>query len=148
LAALPALLWVVAGLGVGLIIVFGQLDTSTLPKFVLPVLAPVLPGFGLAASAAAVLSIPLDLWRLDVGLYLLLVLLPLLVLTGVFYVSACLFGRGVRRLFRRRYRGVPKEPRASPCSLPHPCRLEGRRYGPTRFARWYYEGTWKRARSL
>jgi hypothetical protein len=101
-AALPALVWVAAGLGVGLVLVFGQIDPSTLPKIALPVLAPVLPGFGLAAGAAAVLSIPPHLWRLDVGLYLLALLFPLLVLTALFYVYGCVFGRVFHRLFKRR----------------------------------------------
>ncbi len=101
-AGLPALLWVLGGLGLGLLIVLGPIDLSAVPKYLLPVLVPVLPGFGLAAGAAAVLSIPPNLWRLDVGLYLLSLLFPLLVLTALFYMYGCLFGRGVRRLFKRR----------------------------------------------
>jgi hypothetical protein len=101
-AALPALLWVLAGLGVGLISVYGQIDVSTLPKYVLPVLAPLLPGFGLALGAVAVLSLPPDLWRLDIGLYLLSLFFPLLLLTALFYVYGCVIGRAFRRLFKRR----------------------------------------------
>ncbi len=101
-AALPALLWVVAGLGLGLIIVYGQIDPATLPKVVLSLLVPVLPGLGLAAGAAAALSIPPNLWRLDIGLYLLSLFFSLLLLTAFFYVYACLIGRGFRRLFKRR----------------------------------------------
>lgn len=102
LATLPALLWVVAGLGLGLIIVYGQIDPAALPKVVLPVLAPMLPGFGLAAGAAAVLSISPTLWRLDIGLYLLSLFFPLVLLTALFYVYGCLIGRGFRRMFKRR----------------------------------------------
>jgi hypothetical protein len=49
-----------------------------------------------------VLSIPPTLWQLDVGLYLLALLFPLLLLIAIFYVGACMIGRGYRRLFKRR----------------------------------------------
>lgn len=125
-AALPALLWVGAGLVAGLIIAYGQIDPGSLPRFVstalepllpgfmltivaavlsklvLPLLVPLLPGFGLAIAAAAVLSIPPTHWQLDIGLYLLGLFFPLLLLTALFYVYGCLFGRGFRRLFKRR----------------------------------------------
>ena len=101
-AALPALLWLLGGLALGLFLNIAGTETLTRHPYFWLALAPLVPGFGLASGLSAALDIPLRLWPLDFGIFLLLLALPFSGLTACFYVGASLFGRGLRRLFGKR----------------------------------------------
>ncbi|HLW00190.1 MAG TPA: hypothetical protein VKT82_16095 [Ktedonobacterales bacterium] len=104
--ALPATLWMAGALAAGIFLGFNDGSFSAFPKYLLPVLIPAAPGFGLAAAISLVLGVPASLWRLDFGVFLLTLALPLALLTIVLYWVFCLIGRGVRKVFR----GEPEEP--------------------------------------
>lgn len=96
--ALPATLWMAGALAAGIFLGFNGGDFSTFPKYLLPVLIPAAPGYGLAAAISLALSVPPALWRLDFGVFLLTLAMPLALLTIVLYWVFCLIGRGVRNL--------------------------------------------------
>jgi hypothetical protein len=98
--ALPAALWILGALAAGIFLGFNDGQISALPKYLLPVLAPAAPGFGLAAAVSLVLEVPPALWRFDFGVFLLALALPLALLTICLYLFFCLIGRGLRKLFR------------------------------------------------
>jgi hypothetical protein len=97
--ALPAALWIVGALAAGIFLGFNNGDVSALPKYLLPVLVPAAPGFGLAAATSLVLGVPPALWRLDFGVFLLTLALPLALSTICLYLIFCLIGRGVHHMF-------------------------------------------------
>lgn len=96
LTGLLATLWMVGALAVG---VFLGFNAGQVPLYFLPVLAPAVPGFGLAAGISVVLSVPPVLWPLDFGAFLLAFAMPLALLTICLYLVFCLIGRGVRSRF-------------------------------------------------
>jgi hypothetical protein len=98
--ALPATLWMLGALAAGIFLGFNDANFSSFPKYLLPVLVPAAPGFGLAAAISLVLGVPAVLWRQDFGVFLLTLALPLALLTIILYWVFCLIGRGVRNLFR------------------------------------------------
>ncbi len=98
--ALPATLWMLGALAAGVFLGFNGDSFSGFPKYLLPVLLPAAPGFGLAAAVSLVLGVPAFLWHQDFGIFLLTLALPLALLTiGLFWVF-CLIGRAARKLFR------------------------------------------------
>jgi hypothetical protein len=101
LAALPATLLMLGGLGAGIFLGFSGGALSAMPKYLLPLLIPAAPGFGLAAGVSVVLEVPPALWRLDFGVFLLTLAVPLALLTICLYAIFCLIGRGVRSLILR-----------------------------------------------
>jgi hypothetical protein len=103
--ALPATLWMAGALAAGIFLGFNDGNVSTYPKYLLPVLVPAAPGFGLAAAASLVLGVPASLWRLDFGVFLLTLAMPLALLTILLYLVFSLIGRGARKLFQ----GQPEE---------------------------------------
>ncbi len=98
--ALPATLWMLGALAAGTFLGFNDGNFSALPKYLVPVLVPAVPGFGLAAATSLVLGVPAALWRLDFGVFLLTLALPLALLTITLYWVFCLIGRGARKLFK------------------------------------------------
>ncbi|HEU5369885.1 MAG TPA: hypothetical protein VFU69_15540, partial [Ktedonobacterales bacterium] len=101
LAALPATLLMLGGLAAGVFLGFSGGALSAMPKYLLPLLIPAAPGFGLAAGVSVVLAVPPALWRLDFGIFLLTLAVPLALLTICLYTLFCLIGRGVRSLILR-----------------------------------------------
>jgi hypothetical protein len=101
LTALPATLWMLGGLAAGVFLGFSGGAISALPKYLLPLLVPAAPGFGLAAGVSLVLGVPPALWRLDFGVFLLTLAVPLALLTICLYTLFCLIGRGMRSLVLR-----------------------------------------------
>jgi hypothetical protein len=99
-AGAPAALWVLGALAAGTFLGFNGGQLSALPTYLLPVLAPAAPGFGLAAGLSIVLQVPPALWPLDFGVFLLTLGLPLTVLTMCLYMIFCLFGRALGSMFR------------------------------------------------
>ncbi len=98
--ALPATLWMAGALAAGIFLGLNDGHLSLLPRYLLPVLAPAAPGFGLAAAASLVLEVPPVLWRLDFGIFLLTLALPLAVLMIFLYMIFCLIGRMLRAMFK------------------------------------------------
>jgi hypothetical protein len=102
---LLATLWLIGALALGgyLSLVKKPEGTpSTWPLYAWPALAPAIPGFNLASAVSSVLAIPANLWPQDVGIFLLVMGLPILLLTAVLYIFFCLIGRGLRRMSGRR----------------------------------------------
>jgi hypothetical protein len=95
---LLAALWIGGALAAG---VFAGFNGGQMPIYLLPVVAPVAPGFGLAAGISTLLGVPPILWRLDFGAFLLVLALPLALLTICLYLFFCLIGRGVRSAANR-----------------------------------------------
>ncbi len=95
---LLAAAWITGALAAG---VFAGYNGGQLPLYLLPVVAPVVPGFGLAAGISSLLGVPPILWRLDFGAFLLVFALPLALLTICLYWFFCLIGRGVRSAANR-----------------------------------------------
>jgi hypothetical protein len=91
--ALPATLWMVGALVAGIFVGF---NGGQMPFYLLPVLLPAIPGFGLAAATSVVLGVPPVLWPLDFGVFLLALALPLAVLTICLYALFCFIGRKAR----------------------------------------------------
>ncbi len=102
--AVPASLWLLGALALGAFLSVSRVPRGTpaiWPKYIWPALFPAVPGFGLASALSSLLSIPPNLWRLDVGIFLLVVAVPLLLLTACLYSCFCLIGRGLRQLSGR-----------------------------------------------
>jgi len=100
LTGLLATLWLVAGLALGgylSLVKTPHATPSTWPKYAWLVIAPAVPGFTLASALSSVLGIPANLWSQDVGVFLLVMGLPILLLTAIIYIFCCLIGRGLRR---------------------------------------------------
>ena len=96
LTTLVAALWMVAALGVGIFFGFNGGQLSGFPIYLLPVLVPAIPGFGLAGGISIVLGVPPTLWHLDFGVFLLVMAMPLALLTICLYAIFGLIGRALR----------------------------------------------------
>lgn len=97
---LPAALWMAGALAAGIFLGFNDGQLAALPRYLLPVLAPAAPGFGLAAAVSLLLEVPPVLWQHDFGVFLLTLALPLAVLIMFLYMFFCLVGRAARAMVK------------------------------------------------